>query len=135
MTQIDLPMKGAPVNVDLADVERQQTWGAVLSYCASKSGLQDKIIAADTGVQDAVWSRCKTGQNALSGEQLIRLMDRYGNHAPLYWLLIRCGFDPHSLRPLESSTERQLREALESLDAERNRTRILTDALHGRVAA
>ncbi len=135
MTQLDLPMRGSPVDVDLADVARQQSWGAVLSYCASKSGKQDKFIAADIGMQDAVWSRCKTGQNSPSGDQLVRLMQSCGNASPLYWLLLQMGFDPASLRPLESETERQLREVMESLDAERAKTRILTAALHGKVAA
>lgn len=134
VTQLDLPMCGQPVVIDVADVERQQSWGAVLTYCASKSGLLDKIVAADVGMQDAVWSRCKTGQNAPSGEQLVRLMQRCGNHAPIVWLLLRLGFDPASLRPLESETERHLREAREQLEAERMKVRVLTDALNGRAA-
>lgn len=135
MTQLDLPIRGTPVAVDMADVARQQSWASVLTFCASKSGKQDKFIAADIGMQDAVWSRCKTGQNSPSGEQLVRLMQSCGNSAPLYWLLLQMGFDPASLRPLESETERSLRETREALEAERNKTRILTEALHGRVAA
>lgn len=118
----------------MADVSRQQTWGAVLSYCASKSGLPDKAIAAEIGMQDAVWSRCKTGQNSPSGEQLVRLMETCGNPAPLYWLLIRMGLDPASVRPLESESERRVRELTEQLEAERIRSRILAEALHGRAA-
>lgn len=135
MTQIDLPMKGRPVEVDLDDVARQQSWAAVLTYCASKSGKQDKAVAADIGMQDAVWSRCKTGQNSPNGEQLIRLMHACGNAAPLFWLLMRMGFDPASLRPLESESERKVRELTEQLQAERTRSRILAEALNGRVAA
>lgn len=133
-TQLDLHMRGQPVSVDMADVSRQQTWGAVLSYCASKSGLPDKAIAAEIGMQDAVWSRCKTGQNSPSGEQLVRLMETCGNPAPLYWLLIRMGLDPASVRPLESESERRVRELTEQLEAERIRSRILAEALHGRAA-
>lgn len=133
-TQLDLPMRGTPVTVDMADVARQQSWSAVVTYCASKSGLQDKVIAADVGIQDAVWSRVKTGQNSLSGEQLIRLMGRCGNSAPLYWLLLQMGYDPASLRPLESENERKVRALTEELEAERVRSRILTEALQGRAA-
>ena len=122
------------MSVDMADVSRQQTWGAVLAYCASKSGLPDKAVAAEMGMQDAVWSRCKTGQNSPSGEQLIRLMEACGNASPLFWLLIRLGLDPASVRPLESESERRVRELTEQLDAERTRSRILAEALHGRVA-
>ncbi|MBO9717496.1 MAG: hypothetical protein J7507_11990 [Pseudoxanthomonas sp.] len=131
MTQLDLPMRGAPVPVDLADVARQQSWASVLTFCASKSGLQDKAIAAEIGMQDAVWSRCKTGQNSPSGEQVVRLMQRCGNAAPLYWLLLQMGLDPASLRPLESETERQLREALEQVARLQADKRVLAEALRG----
>ncbi|MEJ7746319.1 MAG: hypothetical protein WKF61_06130 [Luteimonas sp.] len=127
-------MKGAPVEIVLADVMRQETWGAALTYCASKSGKQDKAVAADIGIQDAVWSRCKTGQNALSGEQLVRLMEACGNKAPLYWLLMKLGDDPRSLRPLESETERALREANERISLLEHDKRVLIDALSGKIA-
>lgn len=133
--QLDLPMRGHPVSVDMADIARQKSWGAVLTYCASKSGLQDKAIAAEIGMQDAVWSRCKTGQNSPGGEQLVRLMHRCGNAAPLYWLLLQMGYDPASLRPLESESERKVRELTEALEAERTKSRILTEAINGRAAA
>lgn len=133
--QLDLPMRGRPVTVEMADVARQQTWGAVLTYCASKSGLPDKAIAAEMGMQDAVWSRCKSGQNSPNGDQLVKLMRACGNAAPLYWLLIQMGLDPASIRPLESETERKVRELTEQLEAERTRSRILSEALSGRVQA
>lgn len=129
--QIPLPMKSPPVAVDLRDITRQETWGAVLTYCASKSGKQDKAIAADIGMQDAVWSRCKTGQNSPGGDQLVRLMEACGNKAPLYWLLIKLGDDPRSLRPLESETERQLREAREQIIQLQHDKRVLAEALRG----
>lgn len=127
--QIALPMIFTPVEIDLADVQRQESWAAVLAFCAAKSGRQDKAIAADLGIQDAVWSRCKTGLNALSGDQLVRLMESCGNKAPLYWLLLRMGDDPRSMRPLESETERQLREAREEIAQLRHDKRVLAEAL------
>lgn len=115
--QMEMQMHGAIVDIDINDVARQQTWGAVLTFCASKSGLQDKAVAAEIGMQDAVWSRCKTGQNAPNGEQLIRLMRRCGNNAPLYWLLLQLGYDPSSLRRIETDVERENRELRERLTA------------------
>lgn len=119
---LDLRVTGEPVHIDLADVRRQPTWGAALSLCANKSGLLDKIIAADVGIQDAVWSRFKTGINAPSGEQLDKLMTRCGNEAPLYWLLMRRGYDPRSLRRYESELEtknRALTERIAQMEADR----------------
>lgn len=134
MTQLSLPMVGSPVHIDLEEIARQPTGHASISLCANKSGLLDKIVAADLGMQEAVWSRIKTGQNSLSIEGLSTLMDRCGNEAPLNWLLLKRGYDPRTLRKLETETERQLREAHEALDAERVKVRVLTEALHGRAA-
>jgi hypothetical protein len=132
--ELNLRVVGDPVAVDLQEIQRQPSWASALSLCANKSGLQDKLIAADVGVDNAVWSRFKTGQNAPSGEQLDKLMSRCGNEAPLFWLLLRRGYDPRSLRKLESETQRQLREAREALDTERMKVRVLTEALHGRAS-
>lgn len=131
---LDLKVSGDPVNVDLAEIQRQPTWASALSLCANKSGLQDKIIAADVGVDNAVWSRFKSGQNAPSGEQMDRLMTRCGNEAPMFWMLLRRGYDPRSLRKLETETESKLRQATEALEFERIKVSVLTAALNGRIA-
>lgn len=119
---LDLKVIGDPVHIDLGEIQRQPNWASALSLCANKSGLQDKVIAADVGVDNAVWSRFKSGQNAPSGEQLDRLMSRCGNEAPLFWLLLRRGYDPRSLRRIESDVEREnreLRERVAAMEAER----------------
>lgn len=132
--QLRIEYAGHHTELDLLDVERQKTWGAVLAFCAIKGGLRDKTAAADMDMQDAVWSRCKSDQNSPSGEQLVRLMKRSGNYAPLYWLMLRLGLDPNSVRPLESETERALREAQERIVGLERDKRVLTEALHGRVS-
>ena len=135
---LDLRVHGDPVVVDIAEIQRQQTWGQVIALCASKSGLQDKVIAADLEVDNATWSRWKSGQNAPAGEQLCRLMDRCGNEAPLMWLLIQRGYDPRSLRRFESDVEREnreLRERLAAIEAERQVEMRVMANLMGRPAA
>lgn len=42
-------------------------------------------------------------------------MDAAGNEAPLLYLVHRRGYDPSSLRKLESEIERELRQAREEL--------------------
>lgn len=131
VNSLDLRIKGDRVVLDLAEIKRQQTGAQVVSLCAAKSGIRDKTIAADIGVQEAVWSRCKTGQNNLSLDQLDKLMDRCGNEAPLIWLLLKRGYDPASLRKRESETERALREARERIELLEHDKRVLTEALRG----
>lgn len=139
VAQLDLQVRGNPVNVDLDDVRRQPSGAAAIALCAQRAGLLDKIVAADMGMDNAVWTRVKNGQNALSLEQLHALMVRCGNEAPLHWLLLRCGYDPRSLRRIESDVERENRELRERLaDLERERAierRTVRDLLAPSVAA
>lgn len=137
LSALDLRVHGDPVVVDLTDVQRQATAGGVISLCANKSGLMDKIIAADLGIDNATWSRWKSGQNAPSMEQLCALMDRCGNEAPLHWLLLARGYDPRRLHRIESEVEREnreLRERLGALEQQREVEIALMQRLQGRVA-
>lgn len=104
---------------------------AAVKYACEHSGMQDKSIAIETNVDNALLSRAKTADARLPFEALNALMDATGSEAPLVaWLLIR-GYDPRSLRKLETETERALRVANEALEAERVKVRVLTDALRG----
>ena len=109
LAQLPLPMPAHPVAVDLDEIRKQQSGHAVIALCASKSGKLDKVLAHDLGIQEAVWSRVKSGQNSLSLEHLDDLMTACGNEAPLTWLLMRRNYDPRSLRVFESETERENR--------------------------
>lgn len=115
MTQIALRLPAPAVSVALEDVKKQPSGAAAISLCAMRSGKLDKVIASDIGAQEAVWSRAQTTGKGLSLEQLVQLMDTCGNQAPLHWLLLQLGWDPSSLRSLESESERRLREANERI--------------------
>ena len=105
-----LKLPGPRVQMDFDAIARQPSGHAVIVHCASAAGKVDKVVADVLGIQDAVWSRVKSGQNSLSLEHLVDLMTLCGNDAPLIWLLIKRGYDPHSLRPSESEAERRIRE-------------------------
>lgn len=129
MTQLSIPMLGPSVAVDLADVQKQSTGAAAISLCATKSGKLDKVLAADIGAQEAVWSRIQTTGKGFSLEQLSQLMDSCGNEAPLFWLLLFRGYDPRSLRKLESESERQLREAHDRIAELENKHSVMVSLL------
>jgi hypothetical protein len=129
MSQLALPLRGPSVTVDLSDVERQHSGAAAIALCATKSGKLDKILAADIGAQEAVWSRIQTTGKGFSLEQLSLLMDSCGNEAPLQWLLLLRGYDPRSLRKLETDTEKRLRESEETLLRERAERTALEQAM------
>ena len=95
------------------------------------SGLKESAIAVDADIDPSTLSKVKQGTARPSEDHLNRMMDATGSEAWLiYWLLKR-GYDPHSLRKLETETERALREAREALETERTKVRVLTEALRG----
>lgn len=137
MTPVALRLHSHPVHIDVSEIARQPSGAACLALAASKAGKQDKVIAADLGMQDAVWSRCKSGQNSLSPEQLVALCEVTGTLAPIAWMLLQLGYDPRSLRRIESEVEtqnRELRERVESLEREREIERRLVRDLLGRAS-
>ena len=111
------------------EVAAQPAGHAAISLCATRSGLLDKVIAADLGLQDAVWSRIKSGQCAMTLEALIELMRRCGNEAPLHWLLLRMNYDPRSLRQLEDAKDRQIRQQADEIEHLKQREEMFLDLL------
>lgn len=129
-TQLSIPAQPRP-----EEVARKQSLGAAIELCAELAGhALDKTLQQELGVDKAQFSRWQSGTEGIVWPKFARLMDVCGNDAPLLWMLHQRGYDLASLRRRESQTERSLRLAHEQLAAERLKVRVLTDALHGRVA-
>ena len=114
-------------------------WGwaseaAAIASMINTSGLQEKAVAIESEIDASTLAKVKQGTARPSEDCLDRMMDATGSEAwLLYWLLKR-GYDPRSIRKLESETERQLREANErNTELERDK-RTLIEALSGRAA-
>lgn len=131
--QASLPLKRPVQVIDPALVLAQPTLLGAVKLCISMGGFEaDKQVYGELGIDAGHWSRILRGDAHFPLDKLMPLMDLCGNEAPLIWLVHRCGYEPRSLRKRETETERALREANEQLEAERAKTRILTEALHGR---
>jgi hypothetical protein len=115
VTAVQFPLRMTRVAqpVDVQTIATLDTLGAACSKCAEWSGLSDKAVCIETGMDPGQWSRIKTDQAHPSGEFLLKLMDACGNESPLIWLVCRRGYDPATMRRLESDLERQLREQRE----------------------
>lgn len=117
----------------------QSEWGwtseaASIAAMIATSGLQEKTVAIEADIDNSTLAKVKQGTARPSADHLDRMMDATGSEAWLYYWLLRRGYDPRSLRKLETETERALREANEALDAERLKVRVLTAALRGDAA-
>lgn len=126
---------GIPVKVSFEEVGRKRTLGAAIALCADAAGLDPKVIQSDLHWDKAQWSRWESGAEGVIWPKLESLMDRCGNDAPLLWMTQQRGYDLHSLRKVETETERRLRHSDEALQTERAKNKILLEALSGRMAA
>lgn len=122
MTSLELRVRRPLKNHSIADWQAWTSEPKVLSDMCKSSGLQDKTIALETGIDPAVLSKTQTGTARLKETDLDALMDACGSEAWLmYWLLKR-GYDPLSLRRIESDLEKENRLLREKLDqVERDR--------------
>jgi hypothetical protein len=105
MNQVALPVEIRP-----EDVQRKQSLGASIELCAELAGFSlDKQLQQELGVDKAQFSRWMSGTEGILWPKFSKLMDICGNEAPLLWMLHQRGFDLHSVRKLESETEKQNR--------------------------
>lgn len=105
MNQVALPVEIRP-----DEVVRKQSLGAAIELCAELAGFSlDKELQHAMGVDKAQFSRWMAGTEGIVWPKFIKLMDTCGNDAPLLWMLHQRGYDLHSVRRLESETERQNR--------------------------
>lgn len=103
-----------PVEIRPEEVARKQSLGDALQMCAELAGFSlDKELQQRLGVDKAQFSRWSSGTEGIVWPKFAKLMDTCGNDAPLMWMLHQRGYDLHTVRKLESETEkvnRQLRE-------------------------
>lgn len=112
-----------------------KTEAAAIASMIATSGLQEKTIAIEAGIDASTLAKVKQGTARPSEDHLDGMMDAAGSEAWLFYWLLRRGYDPRSLRKLESETETRARLAEEALAEERLKNRVLIEALHGRVAS
>lgn len=103
-----------PVDIRPEEVAREKTLGEALHLCAKLAGFGlDKELQQQLGTDKSQFSRWMGGTEGIVWPKFTKLMDVCGNDAPLLWMLHQRGYDLHSVRKLESETEkvnRQLRE-------------------------
>lgn len=109
MNQVSIPVEVRP-----EEVSRKKILGAAIELCAEAAGYElDKTLQTELGVDKAQFSRWHSGQEGILWPKLEKLMDTCGNDAPLLWMLHMRGYDLHSIRKLETETEKRARLAEE----------------------
>jgi hypothetical protein len=122
MSSLDLRVKRPLRTHTEQDWSAWTSEGKVIGDTLKNSGLHDKTVAIEIGVDPAILSKAQTGQARLSESHMDSLMDACGSEAWLFYWLLKRGYDPRSLRRIESDLEREnrlLREELEKINQER----------------
>jgi hypothetical protein len=122
MSELELRVKRPLRVIPEAEWADWTSEGKALSEMIAKSGLQDKSLAIETGIDPAVLSKAKSGQARLSEKDMDALMDACGSEAWLYFWLLKRGYDPRQLHRFETELEREnrlLRERVAKMEQER----------------
>lgn len=107
MSQLQIPHR-----VNLDEVARKSSLGKAIDLCAEIGGARnDMEVSTDLSVDKAQLSRWKSGSEGIKWDKLKAMMEVYGNHAPVLWMLHDLGYDLTCLRMRETETERKLRDA------------------------
>jgi len=120
------------IEVGPREIARKQTWAGAIELCAEVAGYTlDKQAQGLVGIDQARWSRIKSGREGIKPAQLFQFMDGCRNNVPILWLAHQRGYDIGSMNFRETEMERQLREAREELERERLKNEALVEALRG----
>lgn len=112
-TDLNLRIRRPIRSIPETDFGKLTSEAAAVKYTCENSGLQDKSIAIEIGTDAGTLSKAKAGQARLNESNLDALMDATGIEAPLFAWLLRRGYDPRSLRRIETDVERENRELRE----------------------
>lgn len=114
----------------------ESEWGwaseaASIASMISMSGLQEKTVAIEAEIDASTLAKVKQGTARPSEDHLDRMMDATGSEAWLHYWLLKRGYDPRSLRRIETDVERENRQLRERLAQAEHDKRVLVEAFRG----
>ncbi len=119
MASLDLRVKRPLKTLTETDWPDWTSEAKVIADTLKNSGLQDKSVAIEIGLDAAILSKAQSGQARLSESHMDALMDACGSEAWLHYWLVKRGYDPRSLHRMESDLEKENRLLREELDRTR----------------
>lgn len=107
-------------------IEELPTMREAIRACVRHSGLTDKLIYLELGIDGGNWSRIMNGQAYFPQDKLIELMKICSNDIPLLWLAKQCGYELKVAKfTLEEQLEKERKEKLEL----QNKLEVITEFL------
>lgn len=115
---MSLVQKRDPVSISVDVIARQRNFLSALTLCVQSSGLEDKEIYMQLGIDAGHWSRIMKGDAHFPVNRLNDLCEICGNEAPLIWWAHSRGY---GLVMLKTEAERRIEELEGQLAKERER--------------
>lgn len=112
--QLHLVRRVGKVVLPLELIVAQPSLLAAINLCITASGLEDKEIYLELGIDAGHFTNLRKGKGHFPTDKLNDLMDLCGNEAPLIWLANSRG---QGLVQLKSETERLLEAERERREA------------------
>jgi hypothetical protein len=110
----------------------QPNASAAFSLACSASGLSDKEIYTDLGIDQGYFSKIKSGQATLSDDKKPLFSKIVGNNVLLEYIAYQHGY---GIVMNKSEAERQLEEAQQQIAERDLKITVLMDAIRGKVSA
>jgi len=129
--ELPLSRKVDRMQVPLDTVVRQPSLSGAIALCVQISGLEEKEVYLELGIDAGHWTRIMKGDAHFPVNKLNDLCDLCGNESPLIWWANSRGY---GLVLLKSEAERRAEELQKKLDEAEMKNRVLIEAFHGRAA-
>jgi len=131
MTQAELALVRRPDRADLpiGTVMRRKDFLGAINLCIEISGLDDKEIYLELGIDAAQWSRIRKGDAHFPPNKLQSLMTVCRNEVPLVWLARSYGYE---LVQIETETQRQLNAERARREEVEHENRLMRELLQGK---
>ena len=130
--ELHLARRAEPNDMPIEVVRRQKTAASAFSLACQSSGLEDKEIYGELGIDAGYFSRIKKGEATLQADLLTAFCDLVSNRIYPEWLAYQIGC---TLVQIKSEAERQLEAERERRKEAETRVRVLMEAIAGRVPA
>lgn len=92
-------------NEMIEKIAEMKTFMQAIRSCIFQSGLTDKYVYMELGIDGSHWSKMMQGLSNFPLDKLLSLMKLCGNYSPLHWLAYEAGFE---LRTIPKALEEQL---------------------------
>lgn len=129
--ELRLTHRAEPNSVPMEMIRRQKTSAGAFSLACTSSGLDDKEIYLSIGLDPGYFSRMKKGDATLHADVEAQFCSIVGNTIYPEWRAYQIGC---TLVQIKTEAERHAEKLQALLDAERIKTRVLTEAINGRAA-